>query len=101
MNIMCTRDDELLALIDWGDAGWGDPTFDFRQIPLSAIPYVLEGYGDMAPEILGDTLKERIIWDKLHFTMEQSLENSSQVIPVAEFRQFLALLRPLPTLHQW
>lgn len=89
MNIMCTHDDELLALIDWGDSGWGDPTFDFAQIPLLAIPYVLEGYRDVAPDLLGSTLKERIIWDKLYFALVKSLENPSHGIPVAEYRQFL------------
>ena len=59
MNIMCTAGDELLALIDWGDSGWGDPTFDFAQIPLAAIPYVLEGYRAIAPNLLGETVKER------------------------------------------
>ncbi|MCP4602411.1 MAG: aminoglycoside phosphotransferase family protein [Proteobacteria bacterium] len=89
MNIMCTRDDELLALIDWGDAGWGDPTFDFRQIPLLAISYVLDGYRDVAPDLLGDTLKERIIWDKLCHAMMNALESPSIGIPIGEFRQFL------------
>jgi len=91
MNIMCTKGDELLALIDWGDSGWGDPTFDFRQIPLSAIPFVLEGYGEVAPNILGKTLRERIIWDKLSDAMEQALETPSFRIPIGEFRQFLKM----------
>ena len=86
---MCTRGDELLALIDWGDAGWGDPTFDFAQIPLLAIPYVLEGYREVAPGLLGGTLKERIIWDKLDYAMMKSLENPLCSIPMDEFRQFL------------
>src|SRR5262249_9986438 len=33
-NIMCTREGRLLALIDWGDAGWGDPALEFAAIPL-------------------------------------------------------------------
>lgn len=92
MNIMCTRSDKLLALIDWGDAGWGDPTFEFARIPLLAIPYVLEGYREVAPDLLdGTTLKERIIWDKLDYALEESLENPSYSIPVDEFRQFLTM----------
>jgi aminoglycoside phosphotransferase (APT) family kinase protein len=89
MNIMCISGDEFLALIDWGDAGWGDPTFDFAQIPLLAIPYVLEGYREVAPHLLGGTLKERIIWDKLNYAMVKSLENSHCGIPLDEFRKFL------------
>ena len=89
MNIMCTHDDELLALIDWGDAGWGDPTFDFAQIPLPTIQYVLEGYRELAPDLLGGTLKERMIWDKFYFAMLKLLDNQPCDIPVDEFRQFL------------
>jgi len=96
MNIMCTHGDELLALIDWGDAGWGDPTFDFRQIPLPAIPYVLEGYREVAPDLLGKTMKERIIWDKLSASMMESLEHPPYSIPVDEFRQFLNNYRVKP-----
>ncbi len=89
MNIMCTRADDLLALIDWGDAGWGDPTFDFFQMPLLAIPYVLRGYREVAPNLLGATFKERMIWDKLGHAMSATLKNPSDGIPVDEFRQFL------------
>jgi aminoglycoside phosphotransferase (APT) family kinase protein len=31
MNLMCARDGILLALIDWGDAGWGDPALELAQ----------------------------------------------------------------------
>ncbi len=89
MNIMCTRSDDLLALIDWGDAGWGDPTFDFRPIPLLAIPTVLEGYKEVAPDLLDRTLKERIIWDKLNDDMVKSLEDPQHGIPLDEFSHFL------------
>ena len=91
MNIMCTHDDKLLALIDWGDAGWGDPTFDFRQIPLQAIPSVLAGYREIAPNLLSGTLTERVIWDKLHSALEESLKNPAYRISIAEFRQFLRM----------
>ncbi|MCP4423523.1 MAG: aminoglycoside phosphotransferase family protein [Chloroflexi bacterium] len=89
MNIMCTQDDELLALIDWGDAGWGDPTFDFRQVPLLAFSSVLAGYRELAPNLLGETLIERAIWDKLSDAMEKSLQHPSYRIPIDEYRQFL------------
>ena len=36
MNIMCQAG-QLRALLDWGDAGWGDPTLDFAAIPLDQI----------------------------------------------------------------
>ena len=53
MNIMCAADGELLAIIDWGDAGWGDPMLDFAAIPVDAIQSALEGYEAEAPGSLG------------------------------------------------
>jgi aminoglycoside phosphotransferase (APT) family kinase protein len=39
----------LAALIDWGDAGWGHPAFDFAHLPMRLIPAVLGGYEREAP----------------------------------------------------
>ena len=69
MNLMCSRDGSLLAIIDWGDAGWGDPTLEFAQIPLAAVPCVLTGYESDAPGLLGDLPEARIIWDKLDYAL--------------------------------
>jgi aminoglycoside phosphotransferase (APT) family kinase protein len=65
MNIMCTADGELLAIIDWGDAGWGDPTLDFAAIPFDAIRSALEGYEAEAAGSLGAFPEARIAWNKL------------------------------------
>lgn len=89
MNIMCSLTGELLAIIDWGDAGWGDPTLDFAAIPLSAISHSLEGYKLEAPRSLGVFPEARIIWDKLYEAMEQAWENPAYLIPLDAFRQFL------------
>ena len=34
---------KLLAFLDWGDAGWGDPTLDFAAIPCDAIGRLWKG----------------------------------------------------------
>jgi aminoglycoside phosphotransferase (APT) family kinase protein len=65
MNLMCTRERELLAIIDWGDAGWGDPVLELWQVPLAAVGLVLDGYRAEAPALLGDRPEARIIWDKI------------------------------------
>jgi aminoglycoside phosphotransferase (APT) family kinase protein len=44
MNVMCSTTGVLLAIIDWGDAGWGDPTLDFAAIPLEAMSLARAGY---------------------------------------------------------
>lgn len=38
-------DGDLTAIIDWGDAGWGDPAADLRYIPARHLPLVWEAYG--------------------------------------------------------
>jgi aminoglycoside phosphotransferase (APT) family kinase protein len=89
MNIMCSPTGELLAIIDWGDAGWGDPTLDFAAIPLDLIPYAREGYELEAPGALGAFPEARFIWDKLHAAMDAACENRSHAIPLDAFRRFL------------
>jgi aminoglycoside phosphotransferase (APT) family kinase protein len=37
-NVMCTRDGALVALIDWGDAGWGDPAHELGSLPVESVP---------------------------------------------------------------
>jgi aminoglycoside phosphotransferase (APT) family kinase protein len=57
------REGGYVALIDWGDAGWGDAAMDFRVLPPSATPLVLEGYREVRPE--DDELEARVLWDQL------------------------------------
>jgi aminoglycoside phosphotransferase (APT) family kinase protein len=69
MNIMCNRNDVLLALLDWGDAGWGDPALELVEVPLSVVPLVLQGYRSEGH--LDDAAEARILWDKLSDALEQ------------------------------
>ena len=89
MNVMCSRAGALLALIDWGDAGWGDPTLDFATIPLEAIPFAVQGYESEAPGALGDFPEARFIWDKLLGAMEDIWETPGQSLPVEALYRFL------------
>jgi aminoglycoside phosphotransferase (APT) family kinase protein len=69
MNIMCSRSDVLLALLDWGDAGWGDPALELAEVPLNVVPLVLQGYRSEAH--LDDAAETRMLWDKLCAIVEQ------------------------------
>jgi len=69
MNVMCARDGTLLAVVDWGDAGWGDPALELAQVPLGAVPFVLRGYESEAR--LDNTAEARILWDKLCAAVER------------------------------
>ena len=89
MNLMWSAAGALRAIIDWGDAGWGDPTLDFAAIPLDAMPYALEGYRTETPSDLGDFPEARFIWDKLHGAIEDAWETPGCSPPLEAFRQFL------------
>ncbi|HVS64268.1 MAG TPA: aminoglycoside phosphotransferase family protein [Thermoanaerobaculia bacterium] len=65
MNVMCSSTGELLAIIDWGDAGWGDPALDFAAMPSDALPSALQGYEAEAPGLLGRDPRARIAWNRL------------------------------------
>jgi aminoglycoside phosphotransferase (APT) family kinase protein len=71
MNVMCSKDGALLAVIDWGDAGWGDPALEFAQMPLAGVPDALAGYEAEAPGQLGERAEARIIWDKLEKVIDE------------------------------
>ena len=86
MNLMCARDGSLRAVIDWGDAGWGDPALEFAQIPILAVPFVLTGYETQAPGLLGDAPGARIVWDKLGLALEALQEDPR---PLEELRRFV------------
>jgi aminoglycoside phosphotransferase (APT) family kinase protein len=89
MNVMCSPAGALRALIDWGDAGWGDPIVDFAAIPLEAIPWALDGYEVETPGALGDFPEARIVWDKLHRMMEDAPSFAGPPLHVKALRDFL------------
>jgi len=43
-NIL-VHEGRLTAILDWGDAGYGDPAADFRYLPARHLPAAFEGYG--------------------------------------------------------
>jgi aminoglycoside phosphotransferase (APT) family kinase protein len=87
-NILCSPRGELLALIDWGDAGWGDATLDFAAIPLDSISAALAGYDRM--DRLGDYPEARFVWDHLNNALDDAIDDPTCKVPVNEFRQLLA-----------
>ena len=57
-----------LAVVDWGSCGWGDPAWDFAGVPLRVAPYMLEGYGAVAPFEEG-AVEARILWRHLQLSL--------------------------------
>ena len=69
-NIMVKRTTrEYLALIDWSNANWGDPSYDFGDSPIRTVPYVLEGYRQVIPGDNDETLPARILWRHLQLAL--------------------------------
>ncbi len=88
MNIMCSESGELMAIIDWGDAGWGDPTLDFAAIPLNAVSSALEGYEAEAPGNLGEFPEVRIAWNKVLDAIADRWESPETPLDVEALRRF-------------
>jgi aminoglycoside phosphotransferase (APT) family kinase protein len=59
------RDDGFHSIIDWDDAGWGDPAMDLVSLPLRVVDAALAGYRSVMPLDGDDTAEQRILWDKL------------------------------------
>jgi aminoglycoside phosphotransferase (APT) family kinase protein len=55
------------AVIDWGDARWGDPASEFSGPPLRAVPLLLAGHREVAPLDGDETVEARVLWRHLHF----------------------------------
>jgi aminoglycoside phosphotransferase (APT) family kinase protein len=45
-------------LLDWGDAGFGDPALEFESMPFDAIPTIVAEYRALAPP--DDSFEERV-----------------------------------------
>ncbi|PKM58459.1 MAG: hypothetical protein CVU98_00785 [Firmicutes bacterium HGW-Firmicutes-3] len=71
-NFLCNENDQLLSVIDWGDAGWGDPAIDFYMIPIEVIDNVLDGYSEIAGINIDYRFIYRIIFDKIWAAIEQN-----------------------------
>jgi aminoglycoside phosphotransferase (APT) family kinase protein len=68
-NVM-VRGNAFLSIIDWNDAGWGDPALEFAALPGRALPFVLRGYREVAVIDGEDTVLHRVLWDHLCIALE-------------------------------
>lgn len=74
-NLMVHPDGTVSALIDWGDAGWGDPAVDLCYAGPLATPFLLQGYEEAVPGQLGAGVTLRVLAFLLdHATRALTLE---------------------------
>ena len=76
MNLICTGNGDLLAMLDWSDAGWGDPTTDFASVPLDMLAFTLDEYNEAGARDLGRYPEARFVWARLQQAMEDATENA-------------------------
>jgi len=84
MNVMCAKSGQLLALIDWGDAGWGDPALDFVDVPLAVLDTVVTAYERRAGPILGLDARLRILRDRFGRTLRRVCLGRDGSLPALE-----------------
>ena len=70
------RDGAYVAIIDWGDAGWGDAAIDFRNLPPERTADVLAGYRQVVDT--DDTFELRFRWDQLGALGRRFAEHESR-----------------------
>ena len=85
MNLMCRSDGALLAVLDWGDAGWGDPALELASVPPPALPFVLAGYRDELPDGLRQGAERRMAWDRIAAFVDDALEGKPRLDAEADF----------------
>lgn len=54
-NIL-VHEGRFVAVIDWGDAGWGDAAINYHCLPASMLPTLFESLEDASHELIGRCL---------------------------------------------
>lgn len=62
----------LTAVIDWGDAGWGDPAIEFGFMPIWAVDWMLQGYERI--RLVDDGFFARLLWNDIGAALEASIK---------------------------
>jgi aminoglycoside phosphotransferase (APT) family kinase protein len=88
MNIMCEEGGRLLALIDWGDAGWSDPILDFASMPLDIIPSAVAGYEAEAGEPLNAGSRARLVRAKVLSALDHFVRHPDRALDGEDLRRF-------------
>ena len=72
------KEQRLAALLDWGNAGRGDPVIDFRRIPPAFILDTVGGYREARALDGEDNAAERILWDRVTIAIFNLWESSPE-----------------------
>lgn len=92
-NVLSGPEDELVALLDWGDAGWGDPAYDLARAPLEALAPMLAAYEAASRRGLGPDARGRILRYRLGRLLRWAQRQSEAP---GDLAAFLTFVRHLP-----
>ncbi|WP_157882971.1 phosphotransferase family protein [Deinococcus soli (ex Cha et al. 2016)] len=104
-NLMVTDDGAVSALIDWGDAGWGDPALDLSYAGPLAVPDLLAGYHE-ATGHADDALTLRVLAYTLdnatrYLTRQPEAHENGDLWYTRPATTLMGLLRVSPRVPQW
>lgn len=92
---LLAQDGRLSAILDWGDAGWGDPALDFEPMPIAAnIPAVAAYRRARDPD--DDELEGRILRAQLTAALMRIDRPKPRRVPTQQLDELLAFLRSSP-----
>jgi aminoglycoside phosphotransferase (APT) family kinase protein len=72
LNVMVDGAGHYLALLDWGDAGWGDPAIELATLPVDRLGSLLDGYGEAAPGLIDDQFAGRVLWNQIGHALRKA-----------------------------
>jgi aminoglycoside phosphotransferase (APT) family kinase protein len=72
LNVMVDPAGDYLALLDWGDAGWGDPAIEFATLAVDRLGSLLDGYGEAAPGLIDDQFVGRVFWNQIGHALRKA-----------------------------
>ncbi|MFC6750157.1 phosphotransferase family protein [Deinococcus aquaticus] len=103
-NLMVLPDGSLGALIDWGDAGWGDPVLDLSYSGPLAAPDLLAGYEEVT--VLGVGGRLRLLACLLdnatrYLTRQPEAHEDSELWYTRPATALMQLLRVSPRVPEW
>lgn len=90
-NVM-VHEGRFEAMIDWGDAGWGDPAINFHCLPAEYLPEILEAFGELDVQLVG-----RCLYGALAFAVNDIYrpEDGTQPYRNGGHRRWRSLIRLL------
>ena len=104
-NLMLTTEGAVTALIDWGDAGWGDPALDLSYSGPLAVPHLLAGYHEASGHA-DDALTLRVLAYTLdnaarYLTRQPETHENGDLWYTRPATALMQLLRVSPRVPQW